>query len=413
MTYLVQPPPTLSVHGSIQLNGSKSISNRVLLINALCNNQIDIQNLSNADDTVVMQQLLQSNTKILDAGAGGTTFRFLTAYFATQKGREIILTGSERMQQRPIKILVDALRLLGADIEYVGQEHFPPLRIKGRQLKGGKIELPASTSSQYITALLLIAPVLEEGIQLKLTGTIVSLPYIKMTLKLMEYFGIETKMDENVITVFSGNYQPRPYFVEADWSAASYFYEIAILSQEAEIELRGLTNQQIQGDAVIAKIGEDFGIHTQFNENSIRLIKTKTKLPDEMSINFLEFPDLAQTVLTFSAAIGTTIDCSGLQTLRIKETDRIAALNTELSALKIGSLSESNENKWVLKAFEKPPHHPQHPVFTYEDHRMAMAFAPLCLKTGSIKIEHPEVVSKSYPKYWDDLVSLGFVIKEI
>jgi len=413
LTYLVQPPPTLSVHGSIQLNGSKSISNRVLLINALCNNQIDIQNLSNADDTVVMQQLLQSNTKILDAGAGGTTFRFLTAYFATQKGREIILTGSERMQQRPIKILVDALRLLGADIEYVGQEHFPPLRIKGRQLKGGKIELPASTSSQYITALLLIAPVLEEGIQLKLTGTIVSLPYIKMTLKLMEYFGIETKMDENVITVFSGNYQPRPYFVEADWSAASYFYEIAILSQEAEIELRGLTNQQIQGDAVIAKIGEDFGIHTQFNENSIRLIKTKTKLPDEMSINFLEFPDLAQTVLTFSAAIGTTIDCSGLQTLRIKETDRIAALNTELSALKIGSLSESNENKWVLKAFEKPPHHPQHPVFTYEDHRMAMAFAPLCLKTGSIKIEHPEVVSKSYPKYWDDLVSLGFVIKEI
>ena len=413
MTYLVQPPPTLSVHGSIQLNGSKSISNRVLLINALCNNQIDIQNLSNADDTVVMQQLLQSNTKILDAGAGGTTFRFLTAYFATQKGREIILTGSERMQQRPIKILVDALRLLGADIEYVGQEHFPPLRIKGRQLKGGKIELPASTSSQYITALLLIAPVLEEGIQLKLTGTIVSLPYIKMTLKLMEYFGIETKMDENVITVFSGNYQPRPYFVEADWSAASFFYEIAILSQEAEIELRGLTNQQIQGDAVIAKIGEDFGIHTQFNENSIRLIKTKTKLPDEMSINFLEFPDLAQTVLTFSAAIGTTIDCSGLQTLRIKETDRIAALNTELSALKIGSLSESNENKWVLKAFEKPPHHPQHPVFTYEDHRMAMAFAPLCLKTGSIKIEHPEVVSKSYPKYWDDLVSLGFVIKEI
>lgn len=413
MTYLVQPPPTLTVHGSIQLNGSKSISNRVLLINALCNNQIDIQNLSNADDTVVMQQLLQSNTEILDAGAGGTTFRFLTAYFATQKGREIILTGSERMQQRPIKILVDALRLLGADIEYVGQEHFPPLRIKGRQLKGGKIELPANTSSQYITALLLIAPVLEEGLQLTLTGTIVSLPYIKMTLKLMEYFGIETKMDENVITVFSGNYQPRPYFVEADWSAASYFYEIAILSQVAEIELRGLTNQQIQGDAVIAKIGEDFGIHTQFNENSIRLIKIKADFPSEMSINFLEFPDLAQTVLTYAAASKSTVNCSGLQTLRIKETDRIAALHAELCALGMGTLLEKGENYWQLQPSMSLLQHPDYMVKTYEDHRMAMAFAPLCLKTGSIKIGHPEVVSKSYPKYWDDLVSLGFVIKEI
>ncbi len=411
LSYIIKKPSRDFIQSSIQLNGSKSISNRVLIIDALCNNQIEMQNLSNADDTIFLQHILQSKEDVLDAGAGGTTFRFLSAFLATQEGREVVLTGSERMKQRPIKILVDALTKLGADISYENKEGFPPLRIKGKKLKGGKISLPADTSSQYITALLLIAPTLQEGLELDLTGTIVSVPYIKMTLKMIEYFGIKTVFEGNRIKVESGNYQPKSFFIEGDWSAASYFYSIAVLSESASIELKGLTSQQIQGDSVIAAIANSFGVETTWNENAVVLNKIRKPYFTQCNFDFLECPDLAQTVVAFCAALKIELNCNGLQTLRIKETDRITALDNELQKLKLASLVETDSNNWQLQINHSPiPQFPNSPIKTYEDHRMAMAFAPLTLKLNELIIEEPDVVNKSYPMFWKDLEKLGFEI---
>ncbi|MCC6584926.1 MAG: 3-phosphoshikimate 1-carboxyvinyltransferase [Chitinophagales bacterium] len=410
-SFHIKKPAQDSLNGSIQLNGSKSISNRVLIIDALCNNQIAMENLSNADDTVFLKNILQSKESVLDAGAGGTTFRFLTAFLATQEGREVVLTGSDRMQLRPIKILVDALVQLGADITYEKNQGFPPLRIRGRKLKGGKISLPADTSSQFITALLLIAPTLEEGLELELTGTIVSVPYIKMTLKMMEYFGINTKFEGNNINVASGNYTPKPFYIEGDWSAASYFYAIAVLAKNASIELKGLTNQQIQGDAVIAFISNSFGVETTWKENAVEIRKVSKPDFSVFNFDFLECPDLAQTVVAFCAALKIELHCKGLQTLRIKETDRIAALDTELQKLGLASLVELDSNNWKLISNNLTTHDSRlTTIKTYDDHRMAMAFAPLSLKLNELIIEDANVVSKSYPLFWKDLERLGFEI---
>lgn len=410
-SFLVKKPAQDFINGSIQLNGSKSISNRVLIIDALCKNQIVMENLSNADDTVFLKNILQSKDSILDAGAGGTTFRFLTAFLATQEGREVVLTGSERMQLRPIKILVDALVQLGADITYEKNQGFPPLRIKGRKLKGGKISLPADTSSQFITALLLIAPTLKEGLELELTGTIVSVPYIKMTLKMMEYFGVLTKFEGNNIEVESGNYVPKPFYIEADWSAASYFYTIAVLAEGASIELKGLTNQQIQGDAVIVSIASSFGVETTWKENAVEIRKVSKPDFNVFNFDFLECPDLAQTVIAFCAALKIEIHCNGLQTLRIKETDRIAALDIELQKLGLASLQEIDNNNWQLVSAKLTTQDSRlTTISTYDDHRMAMAFAPLTLILNELIIEDANVVTKSYPLFWKDLEKLGFEI---
>lgn len=413
LIYKITKPSSDCIQGEVQLNGSKSISNRVLIIDALCNHQLQLENISNADDTVFLQQILQSNDAVLDAGAGGTTFRFLTAYLSTQEGREVVLTGSERMQQRPIKILVDALLQLGADISYVNNEGFPPLRIRGKKLKGGKISLPADTSSQYITALLLIAPTLQEGLTLELIGKIVSVPYIKMTLKIMEYFGVKSTFTNNIITVESSQYEPKPFYIEGDWSAASYYYSIAILAKEATITLKGLTAQQIQGDAVIADIATKFGVQTTYNNKAVTLTKTAQVQPAHFQYDFLECPDLAQTVVSFCAALQTAVNCNGLQTLRIKETDRIAALDIELQKLGLASLVEIDSNAWKLNILDQSQIHINLPIHTYEDHRMAMAFAPLVIKTNEILIEEPNVVTKSYPLFWKDLAALGFTISSI
>lgn len=413
LAYKITAPTPTNINGSILLNGSKSISNRVLIINALCNQQLTIENLSNADDTVFLQKILQSKDAILDAGAGGTTFRFLTAILAAQEGREVVLTGSERMQQRPIKILVDALLQLGADITYENSEGFPPLRIKGKKLLGGKIALPADTSSQFITALLLIAPTLKLGLQLELKGTIVSVPYIKMTLKIMEYFGAKTTFSNNIITVESGAYIPKHFFVESDWSAASYFYSIAILSSSTSLELKGLTNQQIQGDSVIATIAKDFGVETIWKENAIVLQKNATPKFTQYSFDFLECPDLAQTVVAFCAALQIELTCKGLQTLRIKETDRIAALDNELQKIGLASLIEVDHNNWKLMIKASSSFCVHSAIETYEDHRMAMSFAPLVLKLKELIIDEPNVVKKSYPLFWKDLEMLGFSIETL
>jgi 3-phosphoshikimate 1-carboxyvinyltransferase len=411
-TYEITPPINRIVNGVITLNGSKSIANRALIIRALTKDGFDIRNLSNADDTLVLDNLLKSHAKVLDAGAGGTTFRFLTAYLATCEGREVVLTGSERMQERPIRLLVNALRTLGADIEYVKNEGFPPLKIKGKKLKGGKVTIPADTSSQYISALLMVAPTLEEGLVLELKGEIVSLPYILMTLNLMRYFGVESTLEGNIITVKSQTYQSKSFFVEADWSAASYYYSIAFLSNSAEITLNGLQKDSVQGDAVIADIFKDW-VETTFLESSIVLKKKNLVLPKVFEFDFLECPDLAQTVLTALAAKNINGTFQGLKTLLIKETDRVAALDNELSKYGAHLKGEVSENLWKLSSvnfnadLEVIPR-----IATYEDHRMAMSFAPLSLVTQKVEIEEPHVVTKSYPQFWEDLNSLGFSICE-
>lgn len=411
--YRITPPENGKIKGTVTLNGSKSIANRALIIRALTAGGFEIDNLSNADDTAVLDALLKSEDNLLDAGAGGTTYRFLTAYLSTCEGREVVLTGSERMQERPIKLLVNALRNLGADISYEKNEGFPPLRIKGKKLKGGKVAIPADTSSQYISALLMIAPTLEEGLQLELVGEIVSLPYILMTLNLMKYFGADAELRGNVIHVQSGAYKARPFFVEADWSAASYYYSIALLAKEAEITLHGLSEESTQGDAVIAKIFDKW-VSSSYADNTVVLKKQSADLPSLFEYDFLECPDLAQTVIAAWGALKTDASMQGLKTLLIKETDRVAALDNELGKFGAHLSGKVEENQWNLTSggFE-PSTQPLPEIQTYEDHRMAMSFAPLALVTGQILIAEPHVVTKSYPKYWGDLRLLGFGLEEL
>lgn len=402
-------PNSLDIKGTIVLNGSKSICNRALIIRALCEEDFEIKNLSNAVDTVSLDRLLKSDENVLDAGAAGTTYRFLTAYQATQSDREVVLTGSQRMKERPIKILVEALQKLGAKISYMENEGFPPLKIKGTKLLGGKLSIPADTSSQYISALLMVAPKLHNGLELHLEGEIVSRPYIQMTLDLMNYFGIEHIWKGNVIQVHAQKYTSKPFYAEADWSAASYYYSVAALSNSAEITLVGLQEKSLQGDAVVAQIFEKLGVFTTYFEESILLKKKNGFIaPKIITYDFIECPDLAQTVVAVCGAMGVKGDFSGLSTLKIKETDRIAALSKELAKLNItfkdllGGKASLGGTEAVMKEVS---------IETYEDHRMAMALAPLSVFAKSMIIEEPEVVNKSYPKFWEDLKKLGFVIE--
>jgi 3-phosphoshikimate 1-carboxyvinyltransferase len=401
-------PNSLDIKGTIVLNGSKSICNRALIIRSLCEEDFEIKNLSNAVDTVSLDRLLKSNDNVLDAGAAGTTYRFLTAYLATQSDREVVLTGSQRMKERPIKILVEALRNLGADISYTENEGYPPLKIKGAKLLGGKLSIPANTSSQYISALLMVAPKLSNGLELHLKGEIVSRPYIQMTLDLMQYFGVENKWEGNIIKIHHQNYISKPFYAEADWSAASYYYSIAALSNSAEISLVGLQEMSLQGDAVVAQIFKQLGVYTTYFGESIVLKKEAGfVLPKTITYDFIECPDLAQTVVAVCGALGIDGLFSGLSTLKIKETDRIAALSIELAKLNI-SFKDLQEGEATLGG--SVSNRKEVSIATYEDHRMAMAFAPLSILTKSMIIEEPEVVNKSYPKFWEDLKKLGFTV---
>ncbi len=400
--------------GEVTLAGSKSISNRVLIIQALCNTDFKIEALANANDTELLAHLLKSNEEVLDAGPAGTTFRFMTAYLTLFGGNSII-TGSERMKQRPIKVLVDACRKLGATIHYLENEGFPPLNIISGTISGGKqLAIPANTSSQYISALLLIAPILSGGLSLELTGKIVSKPYIEMTLGLMQYFGVSHKWENQVIVITEQAYQAKPFIVEADWSAASYYYSLAALSDEADICLNGLFENSLQGDSALVNIFESFGVKTHFTERGIRLIKHQTVIPDAFHYDFILCPDLAQTLAVVCAALGIKGYFSGLETLRIKETDRIQALENEISkgGCHISLFStDDNTGKEVYEVFGKFATSVV-PVFkTYEDHRMAMAFAPLAL-LSPVEIDEPMVVIKSYPDFWTDFQHLGLIIND-
>lgn len=388
----------------IAITGSKSESNRLLLLQALYPS-INIENLSNSDDSQLMQKALNSSDKIIDIHHAGTAMRFLTAFYSTQTNREVELTGSKRMKERPIAILVDALSQIGADISYKQNGGFPPLIIKGKQLTGNKVTLNANVSSQYISALLLIAPKLENGLKLTLEGTITSVPYIKMTLNLLSQIGVESSFKDNVITVkpLSKLDKNINLVVESDWSSASYYFSIIALSKiGTSITISSYRNESLQGDSVLAEIYKTFGVSTQFNNNSITISKI-SKAKSIKELNLQEAPDIAQTIAVTAFGLGLSCYLTGLHTLKIKETDRLVALKTEIE--KLGGNVIITNDSLTLEASNSILENIE--IETYNDHRMAMAFAPLALKTDII-IKDYKVVSKSYPTFWEDLKTLGF-----
>jgi len=407
MNLLLQPS-ICNPKSTISITGSKSESNRLLLLQALFPN-ITIENISNSDDSEVMQKALSGSEEIIDIHHAGTAMRFLTAFFAIQEHRTVTLTGSSRMKERPIKILVDALRQLGAKIEYIENEGFPPIKITGQKLSQNKVSLPASVSSQYISALLLIAPKLENGIELRLEGEITSVPYIKMTLALLNEIGVETSFEENKIIVTPSAFEaPRPQTltVESDWSSASYFYSIAALANEGTtIALSSYKENSLQGDSDLVEIYMNLGVETIFENNQIILKKQSGFELATLNLELNKTPDIAQTVVVTCLGLGIGCHLTGLHTLKIKETDRLEALKTEMTKLG-ANISVTNDS---LTLQPSSPINSNVKIATYNDHRMAMAFAPLALKVPII-IENAEVVSKSYPDFWNDLKSLGFEI---
>lgn len=396
----------IAKQSSVKITGSKSESNRLLLLQALYP-EFKLANVSNSDDSCLMTDALASSSKVVDIHHAGTAMRFLTAYFSIQEGRETILTGSKRMKERPIKILVEALQDLGADISYIENDGFPPIKIKGKKLTRHKVSLKANVSSQYISALLLVASKLENGLELTLEGEITSVPYIKMTLSLLDEIGVESSFIGNVITVKPNTQKltPKTLTVESDWSSASYYFSIAAISEVGtEVIISSYKENSLQGDSVLVDIYKHFGVISTFNGNSLTLKKETSKL-ESLTLDLKNAPDIAQTIAVTCFALGLPCDLIGLHTLKIKETDRLVALKTEIEKLggavtitgKSLHLSASNSIKELV------------PIATYNDHRMAMAFAPLALKIP-IVIEDAMVVSKSYPTFWDDLKTLGFQI---
>ena len=401
----------------IKITGSKSETNRLLLLQALYPN-LTLENTSNSDDSEVMlkalqnSQLLTPNSQLIDVHHAGTAMRFLAAFFAIQEGKEVVLTGSSRMKERPIKILVDALNELGAEITYEENEGFPPIKIKGKKLTQNKVSLPANVSSQYISALLLIAPKLENGLVLTLEGEITSVPYIKMTLALLNEIGVMTSFENNVIKVnpTPNTQHPSPLTIESDWSSASYWYSIVALSEIGfQVTLSSYKKNSLQGDSALIDIYKDFGVETTFNsDNSITISKTKNCQLSIVNYQLNNCPDIAQTIAVTSFGLGIACDLTGLHTLKIKETDRLEALKIELT--KLGAEISVTNDSLHLKSSSGIKQNIS--ISTYQDHRMAMAFAPLALKVP-ITINQAEVVSKSYPDFWKDLELVGIENSEI
>ena len=399
---------TLICNGKIKITGSKSETNRLLFLQSLFPN-FKIQNKSNSDDSSIMQAALKSTSDFIDINHAGTAMRFLTSYFSQLEGREVILTGSERMQQRPIKILVDALRSLGASIEYEKKQGYPPLRIKGKKLDGGTISLPADISSQYISSLIMLGAVLKAGIELNLKGTITSMPYINMTLDLLKRLGIKTEFKGHRILVKNTSKSKNTIqVVESDWSSASYFFSIAALSDKAKIYLSNYKSNSLQGDSILRIIYKQLGVNSYFEGNNLILEKENISSPKSIKWDLSNAPDIAQTIAVSCYGLGVACDLEGLHTLKIKETDRLVALDTELS--KLGAkISVTNKSLHLAsdQDFQKGI-----TISTYNDHRMAMAFAPLALKIP-LSVKKAQVVSKSYPSFWEDLNSLNFKIDKI
>ncbi len=402
-------PTDQSLNTNIKITGSKSESNRSLLLSALYAG-IEIDNLSNSDDAKVMEQGLKKVSGTVDIHHAGTAMRFLTGYFASQQGKEVVLTGSQRMTERPIKILVDALLTLGADISYVNEEGYPPIKIKGKELVCDKVSLPANVSSQYISSLLLIAASLKNGLELELVGKITSVPYIKMTLGLLDELDIYNSFEDNLIKIHPKNdISPTTLVVESDWSSASYYYSIVALAAiGSEITLSAYKKDSLQGDSILAEIYIDFGVETTYGENSITLKKSKAPNSTTVEFDLANAPDIAQTIAVTSFGLGMECHLVGLHTLKIKETDRLEALHIELT--KLGADISVTHNSLALKTSDSIKSGVS--IDTYNDHRMAMAFAPLAMKT-SLFVNAAEVVSKSYPDFWEDLKGLQFAVHEL
>ena len=414
--YRITAPKTLNT--TVALPASKSISNRALIIYALSGGQELPQNLSDCDDTEVIINALRDMPDEINIKAAGTAMRFMTAFLAVMKGTHTI-TGTERMKHRPIGILVDALRSLGASITYAGEEGFPPLRITGKKLRGGTLEIAGNVSSQYISALLMIGPVLEKGLELRLTGDIISRPYIDLTLWMMGEFGADAEWtSSDTITVKPKPYTPHDYYIESDWSGASYWYEIMALlnDRDSELRLTGLKDGSKQGDSVVRYIFSLIGVKTTFqskksNKPQTVTIQANGRCLPKLEYDFINSPDLAQTFVVACAAKGVPFHFKGLSTLKIKETDRIEAMKKEMR--KLGYVIESKNDSeliWDGKTCESAM---EQGIDTYEDHRMALAFAPYALKAGSIVINNPQVVTKSYPSFWTSLAEAGFTIEVI
>jgi 3-phosphoshikimate 1-carboxyvinyltransferase len=416
MELLLKKSEISNLKSQISITGSKSETNRLLLLQALFPNLV-LENTSNSDDSEVMLKVLRNfqlpaSSFHFDIHHAGTAMRFLTAFFAIQEGKEVVLTGSSRMKERPIQILVAALNQLGAEISYEEKDGFPPIKIIGKKIIKNKVALPANVSSQYISALLLIAPKLENGLELTLEGEITSISYIQMTLALLNEIGVVTSFEKNVIKVNNlSTMTSKLITVESDWSSASYWYSILALSEIGpEIQLSSYKEKSLQGDAILAEIYSNFGVETNFEKNSILLRKIENfQLPtSNFQLNLQNSPDIAQTIAVTCFGLGIGCHLTGLHTLKIKETDRLEALKNELT--KLGANIFVTNDSLTLEPSEKINENVS--IATYQDHRMAMAFAPLALKT-SIKIENAEVVSKSYPTFWEDLEKVGFDMKKI
>ncbi len=407
MIYTVQAGRSLN--GSIQLPASKSISNRALILNAMAGstNADSLQNLAECDDTMVMTKALSFESNKIDIGAAGTSMRFMTAFLAGREG-EWLLTGSERMQNRPIRLLVDALNQLGADISYLEKDGFPPLKIQGHQLKGGSICIDGGISSQYLSALMMVAPAMLEGLTLTIEGELISKPYFQMTLEMMRLWGVESSWDGTTVVIEPQTYKQRSFTIESDWSGASYWYEMLSLAEEGEVFLKGLFRDSLQGDSRVAEWFEELGIHTEYEAEGVRLTKTSVKVT-YFEADFTDQPDLAQTFAMTCALNVLPFRLTGLQSLKIKETDRLKALVDE--SAKLGFVFVSSQDS-ILEWTGETCTMYAIPIETYDDHRMAMAFAPAALAYGIILIKNPEVVSKSYPNFWNDLKVAQFHITE-
>ena len=393
-----------NLHGRIQITGSKSESNRMLLLQALYP-KITLDNLSNSDDTVAMKSGLESDKNMVDIGHAGTSMRFLSAYYSTLENQEKILTGSSRMQERPIGVLVDALRQLGADISYLKNEGYPPLLIKGKRLTASEVRLSANISSQYITALMLIAPSLPDGLRLYLEGKITSIPYIEMTLSLLHKIGVDAIFSGQHIQVFpKKDITQITHAVESDWSSASYYFSMVALAKEADVSLSTYKKDSLQGDRVLMDVYQQFGVKSSIENNTLAL-KKQTMGSTHVQLDLSDAPDIAQTIAVTCYGLGLSCSLTGLHTLKIKETDRLVALQNELS--KLGATIEITDKSLHLHKRTNPIR-PNVLIETYHDHRMAMAFAPLGLLVP-IRIQDTDVVTKSYPGFWKDLEQNGFL----
>ncbi|KQR71002.1 3-phosphoshikimate 1-carboxyvinyltransferase [Pedobacter sp. Leaf176] len=417
---LVSFKGTKNINTEIQLTGSKSECNRALIISALSNKLVKVENLSNAADTVTLNGILNNleeeleveieESKTVDVGPAGTAMRFLSAYLSAKNGN-FLLTGTERMKQRPIGILADALKTIGANISYAENDGFPPLNIIGPlNQKTAEVKIKGDMSSQYISALLMIAPILPQGLTLEIEGELTSKPYVDMTLNMLAEVGIKHSWEGNSISIKAQAFKPGTLIVEPDWSAASYWYSIAALADAAEISLPALKEKSLQGDSQIQKIMKIFGIATEKTEKGISISNLGLTLDTKQILDLKTCPDLAQTIVVIAAALGKNMSFTGLETLKIKETDRIAALQNELAKIGV-TLSEDNL-VYTLNTDEL--YFPEKiTIATYEDHRMAMAFAPLALLINEVEIEEMHVVEKSYPYFWEDLKKAGFLVKSI